>query len=411
MIRWKDFTPDKTTTLNLFLLSLSSCLCVMTRMDTGLIFLPALVLMTLNAIRHTDRKRMIGALILGYAPFLIWELFSLVYYGFLLPNTFYAKMSHGIPKAEILAQGLFYLRNTINWDPLTLFAILGGIVLGFSRAFRNRFSMTVAGGAALYVLYVVWVGGDHMGGRFFTAPMLCCVIVLSTVSIHSYLKVLMVGVTILLGLTAQLPTLFNDFDESLCKLDPAKILYERGCCKPAFSLASRSREFQFRHNYRAIDGFEERAKGHHAIVEGMAGIIGFYAGPEVHIIDPLGLADPLLARLPMAPGEWRIAHFARSIPDGYREAVIDEGELKDPSLAEYYDRLKVIIRGRIWSTDRFREIWRFNTGAYNYLIQEYCRRQYKVKTCADLRSIRKQRRMQKVGADQQKRKKDRAEGR
>ena len=28
------------------------------------------------------------------------------------------------------------------------------------------------------------------------------------------------------------------------------------------------------------------------------GLSGFYAGPEVHIVDAIGLSDPLLARLP-----------------------------------------------------------------------------------------------------------------
>ena len=33
-------------------------------------------------------------------PLLAWELFSLLFYGFPFPNTYYAKLNTGIPKAE-----------------------------------------------------------------------------------------------------------------------------------------------------------------------------------------------------------------------------------------------------------------------------------------------------------------------
>src|SRR5262249_26889643 len=57
------------------------------------------------------------------------------------------------------------------------------------------------------------------------------------------------------------------------------------------------------------------------------GFAGYLAGPEVHIVDTLALADPFLARLPMvrrapppfaaAGRTWRIGHFERAIPSGY----------------------------------------------------------------------------------------------
>ena len=35
---------------------------------------------------------------------------------------------------------------------------------------------------------------------------------------------------------------------------------------------------------------------------GAVGMRGFYAGPQVHLVDRLGLGDPLLARIPAIRG-------------------------------------------------------------------------------------------------------------
>ena len=45
---------------------------------------------------------------------------------------------------------------------------------------------------------------------------------------------------------------------------------------------------------------ELRRGGRQVVVRTTIGLTGFYAGPEVHIIDELALSDPLLARLPAA---------------------------------------------------------------------------------------------------------------
>ena len=60
---------------------------------------------------------------------------------------------------------------------------------------------------------------------------------------------------------------------------------------------------------------------------------GYYAGPTVHIVDPLALADPLLARLPPKRKiNWRIGHFERTIPAGYRGTLrMGQNVLEDPT--------------------------------------------------------------------------------
>jgi arabinofuranosyltransferase len=51
---------------------------------------------------------------------------------------------------------------------------------------------------------------------------------------------------------------------------------------------------------------------------GALGMFGYYAGPDIIVVDFFGLADPLLARLPMVESKlWRPGHFTRTYPEGY----------------------------------------------------------------------------------------------
>src|SRR5262249_13117742 len=54
----------------------------------------------------------------------------------------------------------------------------------------------------------------------------------------------------------------------------------------------------------------------HVTVHSTVGILGFYAGPGLHIVDAMGLGDPLTARLPTQPG-YRAGHYERKVPEWY----------------------------------------------------------------------------------------------
>lgn len=88
---------------------------------------------------------------------------------------------------------------------------------------------------------------------------------------------------------------------------------------------------------------------------GMAiGLDSFQRGPQSHTLDIYALADPLLSRLPAANGPWRPGYVERIIPAGYVESLyLDENRIEDPSLHRYYDVVRLIRRGSLWSWDRF----------------------------------------------------------
>jgi arabinofuranosyltransferase len=87
---------------------------------------------------------------------------------------------------------------------------------------------------------------------------------------------------------------------------------------------------------------------------------GYFAGPLVHIIDPLGLGDPLMARLPVKDN-WRIGHFVREVPEGYTDTVRSgKNALTDPAIGLLYEKVKRITQDPLWSRRRWRAIWSLN---------------------------------------------------
>ena len=101
-------------------------------MDSLLIYAPALLLAWWET---PPRGRALGAAALGQLPFILWEIFSLVYYGFPFPNTAYAKLNTGIPRIELLQQGGKYLLSSLRHDPLTLTVgcLQDGLVLAANK--------------------------------------------------------------------------------------------------------------------------------------------------------------------------------------------------------------------------------------------------------------------------------------
>jgi arabinofuranosyltransferase len=104
-----------------------------------------------------------------------------------------------------------------------------------------------------------------------------------------------------------------------------------------------------------------RARHPRAFVHYTIGMIGYYTGPDRHIIDRFALGDPLLARLP-ATRPWRIGHYARALPEGYVESVENAtNAVADPDVRALYGLIREVTRGPIWSRRRWRAIWTLNT--------------------------------------------------
>jgi arabinofuranosyltransferase len=110
------------------------------------------------------------------------------------------------------------------------------------------------------------------------------------------------------------------------------------------------------------------------------GFLGYLAGPTVHIVDPLALTDPLLARLPAVDRpDWRPGHHLRALPEGYLLSLDTGADLfADRGVGEYYRRLCLLTRGPLFDPERLQTLLAFNLGWYNHLIDVTA---YRTPTC------------------------------
>ena len=102
---------------------------------------------------------------------------------------------------------------------------------------------------------------------------------------------------------------------------------------------------------------------------GELGYEGFTGCRERMLVDRCALSDPLLARMPMIdPERWRVGHYFRRVPRGYRQSLEqDENLLVDPAQRELYDDIRSATRDPLFSPGRFGAIWRLSTRPWEPL--------------------------------------------
>lgn len=381
-----------------FALSLYAALCACTRLDTCLLLAPALAWLVVSRIRTVAWAKVA----LGASPLLAWLAFALFYYGTIFPNPKYAKLNGGVPIQNYWKFGGTYLLDIARNDVITFAGLLATVLvalIGLAAIVTRRKGLglgtaptMLACGVGLYVVYVVYVGGDFMAGRYWAAPFFLglSTLVLAArdlVPTHATHKLLAVAV-LMLGLRFGLQPMTAQKD----------VMGKRGQKRFAIVRKGEIRDQRFNASYyETLFGARGPASAHewsvkgikhaknaaqlattdpehkHVIVLGGAGKAPYYAGPSVIFVDRLGLADPLLARLPDGDGKIRmIGHLRRKIPVGYMHAR-QTGELDqlDPQLRRYYKALRSITADPLFDLDRLRLIWAMNTGAYDAQLAAY----------------------------------------
>ncbi|MHC1741209.1 MAG: hypothetical protein AB9897_08885 [Anaerolineaceae bacterium] len=368
LFAWVYFRK-KASPRGLFWLSLIASLAAFTRLDNLLIFLPALAL----AFWQTRSWRQFGTLLLGQIPVIAWEIFSVIYYGFPFPNTAYAKLNNGLPISVLFEKGLAYVWNSVVHDPWTIAAIVCGLLAIFIIKQRKR-ALAFGLGIIVYLLYVLSIGGDFMSGRFFTLPLFAAVCLITQISFkprHWVLWLLYLALGVSLAALAFIPPW------RVTPAKPAEIFFASGIADERMyyfyenGLTSGKDWKDLPHYYWRFDGENYKKNGTKIIVNTCIGMSGYYAGPNVIIVDALGLSDAFLARLaPNLGAGFRIGHFVRNIPEGYQETLVDgKFEIKPQNLNLYYQHLYPIIHGDLWGAQRWQEIIKMNFGQYNYLLK------------------------------------------
>jgi arabinofuranosyltransferase len=318
------------------------------------------------------RFRLAGYFAIAMAPVALWLAFSYIYYGFPFPNTYYAKVATGIPRSLQLRQGVAYVANSINFDPITLGTV--GLAAAVAVRVRTLPALAAAASAALYVLYTVSVGGDFMSGRFFAMPFLVSALLVTwTVrrrEIAAGLAAAVVAYNILTPL-APIKTRANYPDGAWAWRLQNGIKDERGHYHQITNVLFYAPFRTLPDHLWYREGLSFRNGSEKVSVQGSIGFFGFNAGPAKYVIDRNALSDPLLARLPVSESlyfEFYAGHFFRELPGGYIESRREGRNLiADPLLHDYYDKLLNVTSGPIFSQSRARDVWDLNFGRYRRL--------------------------------------------
>ncbi len=327
-----------------------------TRLDTLALVLPACAILLLKFPQKRFQKT-----IIGLSPLILWELFSLIYFGSLVPNTFYAKVPGNIPRSILMTQGFVYFLDSITHDPFTLTAIALGLMLAVTCGDAMRRS--IAAGIVLQLYYVLAVGGDFMSGRFFTTSFIaaCCII-----GCNDYSRKGKYTFPLLLLWIFSFVQYLRLPINSPWQADPNTAVRPSGIADERVNYVSANGLMNYRRDAR-LPVFQWRRDGERARLSPdtivpfrWVGLFGYYAGPDVHIIDLYALADAFLSHLPIkGSNQFRIGHFERVLPEHYISSLENHrNEFVDRDLSTLFEETLIVTRGPLFTWPRFQIILR-----------------------------------------------------
>lgn len=316
-----------------------------TRLDTAPVALPVLGVLLAA---HPRARGALAALTLG--PVAAWLLFAAAYFGSPWPNPTYAKLPSNVDALARATDGLDYVTASLRTDPTAAAALVAGVAIGLRAGGTAR---AWAVGAVLSVAGTIAVGGDWIVARFLVVPVLVGAVLAARAAAGWGPAASVAGIMTLATLAlpgAPLRALWTVDDPLLHGEDRTWDLHamvRRRGGDPWAPDAPPARP--------AVD----------LLVIPDVGMQGWHAGPDVHVVDVLGLTDPLLARLP-ATASWP-GHHTRVVPAGYLAWLRGEAPgLVDPALDAFHRDLVLLTRGPIGGPGWAAACWRRNIAATTF---------------------------------------------
>ncbi len=382
----KYFERELYTGKDMLILAVYVALIAMTRMDAVLMFAPMAVYVYLAKRDGVSFGKAVGIGILGLLPFVLWELFSIFYYGFPFPNTAYAKLGTDIAFRDYVVRGIRYYLNAAVCDPIILIVPLLVMIAAISVR-KGQYIFCMAG-PFLYGIYLIAVGGDFMMGRHFTTmffiSLMCYIDIrnreFSELGKGARFNRRFVGIAIaalVFGFTSDVITdqfLFGRTFGSPISDERAGYFTTASLFNNLYSLATTG-QLCIRDTWNE-DGVKEIRDNDMpgGILESVPGITKYYNN-DLYLNDLYALGDPYLAHLPAVkePG-WRIGHMWRQAPEGYTDMILfsyTPNSIKNEDAREYYRIIDEITRGDLFDKDRIIKVININLGKYDYLIDNY----------------------------------------
>ena len=362
-------------------ISLLAALGMLNRLDLAVFYLPVLLAVV------AFQRRALRRVVLGCLPLIFWELFSLLYYGAFIPNTAYAKVPYGIDKLEIIEHGFYYVADLLVKDSLAFGIIVSSLLYLVSVMTEIRMSqigkvlreplVLVNIGTYLYCFYIIWVGGDYLSYRFWSIPLFTSAVtgalwmerITPTSPVVLQRRFFGVIFTMLLMGKLGITQIIREVKPDIA--DDRVNTFFRSLQLPNYIHNGFNVKVPWRDIGTALREQGEASEKLLIVQHSVVGLIGYYAGPKVHILDINALTEPLLARLPSKPG-MRIGHFSRDLPSGYLEWIRGERTaLLSPSLRAYLTIQERIIRKPIFSWQRLRELVPFALGYYDRELRKH----------------------------------------
>ncbi|MBM9499097.1 hypothetical protein JWG44_02365 [Leptospira sp. 201903071] len=387
-------------------LGILTALLLLTRLDLALLLLIPLIVLFLRISRNEKFPFLIYG-ILGLLPWFCFLLFSLVYYGSIFPNTFYAKTNVISSLSERMIAGWNYIRISLKWDPIAGFIFFLHLFWIFSEIILKRFKnlewnlseeekrILLLGAFAILPVffYLLWIGGDFMAGRFFGS----CLVV----SLYSQILFLskrlgtnpkyIRKIVYTFGIGTAVYFFIHPFSPFRYFYQRQEVRVEKGVvderasyqdnvslkswwkgitpeshpwAQYAIQISKKNPEEFLRRTSGRIPWKEESDSEQNVFlvakevrVTTNVGLAGYYGGPEIHWIDLLGITDPFLARL---PGKGFPGHYIRLLPKGYKEYVEETvSVLESSELDRFYYEIRMLSEEEIWSRERWEIVFDF----------------------------------------------------
>ena len=377
------FLKDKYNSSDLFKMAILVALIATTRMDAVLLVVPMALYAYLVKRDEVSFFKAVGIGFAGLSPFIIWEIFSLFYYGFPVPNTAFVKLGTGIPEIEYIKRGIQYLLTSAMCDVLLIAVPVFSVIVTLLIKKWNYIYCSL--GTVLYVIYVIYIGGDFMLGRHFTVLFFMSLLCFLDAENHDFggslskiiierIALIIAAVGILSNLSS--PVIANQF---LFGYGNSPISDERAGYFKYTSLFNNTISVIKTGEMVIRDAWNEQGideiRGYNlpgGILRSVPGITIYY-NSDLYLNDQYALGDPFLSKLPaVREDNWRIGHMWREVPKGYYETVYyEENLLEDENLREYLEVIRLITRGKLFDKDRIQAIIDINLGKYDYLIDNY----------------------------------------
>lgn len=348
-------------------------LLLMTRLDNALLLLPLLAFIVRSwYLQSPDRvHKSLRRLFSDTAPALgigmAWFITTTAYYGVFTPNTALAKLPRGLDRGQLFTQGVLYFADSLARDPITLVTISVAIIAAFSTGLSEHRAIML--GVLSYLLYIIWIGGDFMSGRFFATPLVASGIVLVDVVQRRATRTLswsdgvaafaIISLAILLPVASPSARILDSY--STAAEDPTGIPANGIADEKGFydalnqSPLTQSRDwFDVSEWGRVEPAFPREVRE----TCGGLGALGLSLGPAVYVLDSCALVDPFLSRkAPILQADWRIGHLMRALQPEYIE-YRRFGSIDNSGTQSFIDEIAFVERFTTGSTFDLQRFWR-----------------------------------------------------